>query len=177
MGNYPTKAHFGQIHRHVRPYYIHMPNSPKVLHRAAMPSTRRGCAEILGDGYQGRIPLPRIPTYRGTNIAAPKNVKTPDRQCIAALAMHMLNGDVHVFQRTRMQTHANMDRQTQRASEAKAHGFADLVASPIAAWNCARSKSLWASQGLAGSMSPLIGWDHEMGTRLNSDTQTCATVS
>ena len=63
MGDYLTKAHFGQVHRHVRPYYIHMPNLPKVLHRAAMPSTRRGCAEILGDRYQGKIPLPRIPTY------------------------------------------------------------------------------------------------------------------
>ena len=64
-------------------------------------------AEILGDRYQGRIPLPRIPTYRGTKIAAPKTVETPDRQSIAALAMHMLNGDTYTYQRTRMETHAN----------------------------------------------------------------------
>ena len=70
MGDYPTKAHFGQIHRHVRPYYLHMPNSPKVLFRAAMPSTRQVCAEILGNRYLARIPLPRIPTYRATDMLA-----------------------------------------------------------------------------------------------------------
>ena len=47
-------------HIHVKPYYTHM----KVLYRASMPSTRRGCAEILGDMYLGKIPLPRIPTVR-----------------------------------------------------------------------------------------------------------------
>ena len=70
MGDYPTKAHFGQIHRHVRPYYLHMPNLPTILYRAAMPSTWQGCAEILGDKYQGKIPLPRIPTYRATDNTA-----------------------------------------------------------------------------------------------------------
>ena len=79
----------------------------------AFPFLRNSCfahsraAEILGNGYQGRIPLPRIPTYRGTKIAAPKTVETPDRQSIAALAMHMLNGDTYTYQRTRMETHAN----------------------------------------------------------------------
>ena len=38
-----------------------MPNSPTILQRAAMPSTRQGCAEILGDRYHGKIPLPQIP--------------------------------------------------------------------------------------------------------------------
>ena len=60
MGDYPTKAHFRQIHRHVKPHYLHMLNSPTILYRAAMPSTWQGCAEILGDRYQGKIPLPRI---------------------------------------------------------------------------------------------------------------------
>ena len=32
MGDYPTKAHFRQIHRHVRPYYLHEPNSPTILY-------------------------------------------------------------------------------------------------------------------------------------------------
>ena len=57
MKDYPTKAHFGQIHRHVRPYYLHKPNSPTVLYRASMPSAQQGCAEILGDRYHGKIPL------------------------------------------------------------------------------------------------------------------------
>ena len=98
MGDYPTEAHFGQIYRHVRPYYIHMPNLPKVIYRAAMPSTRQGWAEILGDRYQGKIPLPRIPTYRGTDIAAPKTVEALAGQNKAAQAIHMLNGDTHVSQ-------------------------------------------------------------------------------
>ena len=70
MGDYPTKAHFGQIHWHVRPYYLHEPNSPTLLYRASMPSTWRGCAEILGDMYHGKIPLPRIPTYQAQVSAA-----------------------------------------------------------------------------------------------------------
>ena len=65
MGDYPTKAHFGQIHRHVRSYYLHEPNSPTILYRASMPSTWQGCAEILGDRYHGKIPLPQIPRDRG----------------------------------------------------------------------------------------------------------------
>ena len=70
MGDYPTKAHAGHIQRHVRQYYLPMPNSPTILHRAAMPSTRRGCAEILGNRYLARIPLRRIPTYQATDIPA-----------------------------------------------------------------------------------------------------------
>ena len=35
-----------------------------------MPSTRQGCAEILGDEYHGKIPLPRIPMYQGYGITA-----------------------------------------------------------------------------------------------------------
>ena len=66
LGDYPSKHHTAQVHQHVRPYVVHMDNSPTVLHRAAMPSTRRGCAEILGDRYHKKIPLPRIPTYRDT---------------------------------------------------------------------------------------------------------------
>ena len=60
LGDYPSKAHTGAIHVHVRPYYLHMYNSPMYLLRAAKPSSRRGCAEILGDPYYKGIPLPRI---------------------------------------------------------------------------------------------------------------------
>ena len=107
MGDYLTKAHFGKIDRHVRQYYIHMPNLPKVLYRDVMPSTWRGCAEILGDRYQGKIPLPRIPTYQGTDIAAPKTVEALAQQNKAAQVIHMLNRDTHVSQRTILETNAN----------------------------------------------------------------------
>ena len=61
MGDYPTKAHTGAIHQHVRPYYLQMPNSPRTLLRADKPSSRRGCVELLGSPYYKGVPLPRIP--------------------------------------------------------------------------------------------------------------------
>jgi hypothetical protein len=64
MADYPTKAHTGPVHTHVRPYYIHMENSPTELVRAAPPSARRGCVGLLGDPYTKGVPLPRIPSYR-----------------------------------------------------------------------------------------------------------------
>ena len=64
MGDYPSKEHVGGIHKHVRPYYLHMENSPQYLERAAKPSSRRGCDETLGDPYHKQVPLPRIPDYR-----------------------------------------------------------------------------------------------------------------
>ena len=64
LADYPSKHHIGKGHLHVRPYYIHMPKSPTHLPRAGMPSSRLGCAEILGDPYVKMVPLPRIPNYR-----------------------------------------------------------------------------------------------------------------
>ena len=34
MGDYPSKAHTGHIHKHVRPYYVQTNNSPRELPRA-----------------------------------------------------------------------------------------------------------------------------------------------
>ena len=56
FGDCPSKAHTGPTHRHVRPWVIHMKNSPTELPRARMPSSRRGCAETLGDPYYARVP-------------------------------------------------------------------------------------------------------------------------
>jgi len=64
MADYPSKHHTAPIHQHVRPYYLHMPNSPQFLVRAAKPSARQGCAQTLADPYHKRVPLPRIPDYR-----------------------------------------------------------------------------------------------------------------
>ena len=60
LGDYPSKHHTADTHRHVRPYYVHMDNSPLTLPRAQQPRTRRGCVGILGDGYQGKRPLPAV---------------------------------------------------------------------------------------------------------------------
>ena len=49
LGNYPNKHHTGPIHQHVRPYYLHIENSPRLLPRALKLSSRRGCAESLVD--------------------------------------------------------------------------------------------------------------------------------
>ena len=70
MGDYPSKRHTGAGHEHVRPYYLHMKNSPTLLPRAAKPSTRQGCAEILGDNYNKSFPLPRISQSRAP-VSAP----------------------------------------------------------------------------------------------------------
>ena len=33
LADYPTKHHTARIHRHVRPYYVHMKTSPMFLNR------------------------------------------------------------------------------------------------------------------------------------------------
>ena len=40
MGDYPSKAHTGPIHEHVRPWVIQMKNSPTELLRAYFPSAQ-----------------------------------------------------------------------------------------------------------------------------------------
>jgi hypothetical protein len=60
LGDYPSKHYTANIHQHVRPYYVHMDISLTLLPRAMKPSTRQGCAEILGDPYSKKSPLPSI---------------------------------------------------------------------------------------------------------------------
>jgi len=62
LGDYPSKHHTADIHQHIRPYYVHMGNSLTLLPRAMKPSTHWGCAEILGDPYSKKSPLPSIGT-------------------------------------------------------------------------------------------------------------------
>ena len=71
LGDYPTKLHSGEHHQHVRPYYVHMPNSPAFLPRALKPASRRGCVSILGDAYRKRSPLPSITTESRYGTAEP----------------------------------------------------------------------------------------------------------
>jgi hypothetical protein len=51
LGNYPSKHHTADIHKHVWPYYVHTNKSPALLPWALKPSIWQGCAEILGDPY------------------------------------------------------------------------------------------------------------------------------
>ena len=52
LADYISKHHSAKIHRHVRPYYVHMPNSPRNLNRSMAPSALRGCV-----GTPSRVPL------------------------------------------------------------------------------------------------------------------------
>ena len=81
LGDYPSKHHIGMGHQHVRPYYIHMPNSPTHLPRAGMPSSRQGSAKILGDPYVKMVLLPRIPNYHDLG-----QIKTPLSVCNSNIA-------------------------------------------------------------------------------------------
>jgi hypothetical protein len=60
LGDYPSKHHTAENLQHVRPYYVHMDKSPTLLPRVIKPSTRQGCAKILGDPYSKKSPLPSI---------------------------------------------------------------------------------------------------------------------
>jgi len=62
LADYVTKHHPPAHHTHVRPYYVHMKNSPRFLPRAVAPSVMRGCADSSLGTYQGRAPLPRVST-------------------------------------------------------------------------------------------------------------------
>ena len=62
LADYQSKHHAGPHHVKVRPYYIHMDNSPRLLPRAMQPSTLKGCVGTLKDGYIRKVPLPRLST-------------------------------------------------------------------------------------------------------------------
>lgn len=60
LADYFSKHHEPSHHQHVRPWYVHTPQSPRELPRAAAPSTVRGCAGTLAGGYLRSAPLPRV---------------------------------------------------------------------------------------------------------------------
>ena len=72
LADYFTKHFDSKHHQEVRPWYLHMNNSPNELPRAAAPRTLRGCVGTLPHGYIRSSPLPRlavprdsrVPTYR-----------------------------------------------------------------------------------------------------------------
>jgi len=87
LGDYPSKHHTADIHQHVRPYYVHMDNSPTLPPRARKTSTRRGCAEILGDPYSKKSPLPSIDTI-GTSPRLAISPKDPSYQLLGQSRIH-----------------------------------------------------------------------------------------
>jgi hypothetical protein len=71
LGDYPSKHHPAHVHQHVRPYYLHEANSPTLLPRAVKPSSRRGCAERLGNPYCKTYPLPSLSSDREQTLTSP----------------------------------------------------------------------------------------------------------
>ncbi len=48
--DYQSKHHMGSHHINVRPWYLHMENSPRYLPQAQRPSTLKGCVGTLKNG-------------------------------------------------------------------------------------------------------------------------------
>ena len=68
LADYFTKHFDARHHIAVRPWYLHTSLSPRFLPRALSPSTLRGCAGTLPDGYTRTSPLPRVPTINPTRV-------------------------------------------------------------------------------------------------------------
>ncbi len=61
LANYQSKHHISSHHAAVRPWYLHLENSPWVLPRVKSSSALKGCVGTLKDGYVCKVPLPRAP--------------------------------------------------------------------------------------------------------------------
>jgi hypothetical protein len=61
-----SKHHLRSHHVNVRPWYLHMENSPRYLPRAQSRSTLKGCVGTLKGGYVCNVPLPRAPQIQST---------------------------------------------------------------------------------------------------------------
>ncbi len=71
LADYQSKHYVGSHHLAVRPWYLHMNNSPPVLPQAERPSTLKGCVGTLKDGYVCKVPLPRAPRKQHANSVTP----------------------------------------------------------------------------------------------------------
>ena len=60
LADYFTKHFDAKHHQTVRPWYLHMNNSPRVLPRALAPSALKGCVGTLPHGYTKSVPLPQL---------------------------------------------------------------------------------------------------------------------
>ena len=72
LADYQSKAHTGAYHRMVRPLFLQMHNSPRVLLRSKTPSERRGCVKTPEHTYLRSIRkstvLPSYPSLARTRI-------------------------------------------------------------------------------------------------------------
>ena len=61
LADYFTKHFDAKHHQAVRPWYLLMHNSPRILPRALAPSALKGCVGTLPHGYAKSVPLPHLP--------------------------------------------------------------------------------------------------------------------
>ncbi len=80
QADYQSKHHLGSHHVNVRPWYLHMQNSPQYLPRTQSQSTLKGCVETLKDGYVCNVPLPRAPCIQSANHVTSKKWVMIDSQ-------------------------------------------------------------------------------------------------
>jgi hypothetical protein len=67
LADYQSKHHIGLHNTAVRPWYLHLENSPRVLSQAKQPSALKGCVGTLNDGYIHKVPLPQAPRIQHTS--------------------------------------------------------------------------------------------------------------
>ncbi len=78
LADYQSKYHLGSHHVNIRPWYLHMKNSPRYLPRAQSQSTLKGCVGTLKDGYVRNVPLPRAPWIQSASHVTSKKQVTID---------------------------------------------------------------------------------------------------
>jgi hypothetical protein len=91
LADYQSKHHLGSHHINVRPWYLHMENSPCYLPRAQSQSTLKGCVGTLKDGYVRNVPLPRAPQIQSANHVTSKKRVTIDSQDTCYLQVPVKN--------------------------------------------------------------------------------------
>jgi hypothetical protein len=67
LADFQSKHHIGSHHNAVRPWYLHLANSPRVLPWAERPSALKGCVGTLKDRYVRKVPLLRAPRIQRTS--------------------------------------------------------------------------------------------------------------
>ncbi len=86
-----SKYHLGSHHVNVRPWYLHMENSPWYLPRAQSQSTLKGCVGTLKGGYVRNIPLPRVFQIQSTSLATGRE---PPNTCYSQVPRVPTWGDI-----------------------------------------------------------------------------------
>jgi hypothetical protein len=98
LADLQSKHHVGSHHIAVRPWYLHVENSPRVLPQAVRLSTLKGCVGTLQNGYIRNVPLPRV---------------VPRVQSASHVTSHGADPDTCYSQVPRVPTCSNLSRSLQ----------------------------------------------------------------